>query len=117
MKYFLSLVAAVVVLFTTAAAVSPDGLEQILRDHERRIATQEELGRHNEKQLFDLDGWYDNRINKLEKHYDSKIAEHEQTDTELESLLEFLKSAGTFGIGVLSLVFGYIGIRNVIRKD
>ena len=117
MKYFLSLVAAVVILFATAAAISPDSLEQILRDHERRIATQEELGRHNEKQLFDLDGWYDNRINKLEKHYDSKIAAHEQTDTELKSLLEFLKSAGTFSVGVLSLIFGYIGIRNVIRKN
>ena len=100
MKYFLSLVAAVVILFATAAAI-----------------TQEELGRHNEKQLFDLDGWYDNRINKLEKHYDSKIAAHEQTDTELKSLLEFLKSAGTFSVGVLSLIFGYIGIRNVIRKN
>jgi len=116
LKHFLCVSAAVSILFATAAAVSPDRLDQIVLDHEHRIATQEELGRHNELQITELDHWYDTRINKLEKYYDSKIANHDQADIELKSLLEFLKNAGAFTVGILSIIFGYLGIRKALRN-
>jgi hypothetical protein len=99
-KRLLVIGAAVAILFATAAAVSPDNLDKTLLDHERRIAAQAETGRRNEKQLEELVRGFDR---------------HEQTDT--QSLLEFLKSAGTFCIGILSIIIGYIKIRNSIRKE
>ena len=116
MKYFLSVSAAVILFFATAAAIGPDRLDQIILNHEQRIATQEEMGRRNELQIAELDHWYDNRINKMEKYYDSKIAKHDQIDTELKALLEFLKSTGAVSVAIISIIFGYLGIRKALRN-
>ena len=98
------------------AATAPDTIDKTLQDHERRIATQEERGRRQEIEISKLDEWYDTRINKMEKYYNSKIEKQERIDTELLATLDAAKTFIAFLAGITSLLFGWIGIRNIILK-
>lgn len=100
----------------TVPAISTDSISRTLQDHEKRLATQEERSRRNEIELNHLDDWYDARINNMEKYYNAKIEQQQQVDTELLTTLDAAKTFLTFSAGVVSLFFGYIGIRNILRK-
>lgn len=123
MKPILIAVAAFILLLATAQAITPENLDHILQDHERRIATQEEKSRANEQKVTELDSWFDTRIATLEKHFNNKIAviaqelsKQARADTEIQSLLNFIKAAAAVLLSTLSIIIGYIGIRNAIRK-
>jgi Skp family chaperone for outer membrane proteins len=117
------IVAALILLLATAQAITPENLDRILQDHEKRIATQEEKSRTNEQKVTELDNWFDSRITALEKYFNGKIATlarelsaQARADTEIQSLLNFIKAAAAILLSTLSIIIGYIGIRNAIRK-
>ena len=123
MKPLFIAITAVVLLLATAQAITPESLDRILQDHEKRIATQEEKSRANEQKVTELDNWFDTRITTLEKYFNNKIAAIAQeltkqahVDTEIQSLLNFIKAAAAVLLSTLSIIIGYIGIRNAIRK-
>ena len=123
MKQISVAIAIIVLLFATAQAITPESLDRILQDHEKRIATQEEKSRANEQKVTELDNWFDTRITTLEKYFNGKIAASAQelskqahVDTEIQSLLNFIKAAAAILFSILSVIIGYIGIRNAIRK-
>ena len=123
MKPVAIIVTALVLLLATAQAITPENLDRILQDHEKRIATQEEKSRANEQKVTELDNWFDTRITTLEKYFNGKIAAIAQelskqahADTEIQSLLNFIKAAAAILFSILSVIIGYIGIRNAIRK-
>ncbi|MEI6287674.1 MAG: hypothetical protein WCP79_14315 [Bacillota bacterium] len=123
MKPLFIAITAVVLLLATAQAITPESLDRILQDHEKRIATQEEKSRANEQKVIELDNWFDTRITTLEKYFNNKIAAIAQeltkqahVDTEIQSLLNFIKAAAAVLLSTLSIIIGYIGIRNAIRK-
>ena len=123
MKPVLIAITAIVLLLATAQAITPENLDRILQDHEKRIATQEEKSRANEQKVTELDNWFDTRITTLEKYFNGKIAvlmqeltKQAHTDTEIQSLFNFIKAAAAVLLSVLSIAIGYIGIRNAIRK-
>ncbi|MFA6075265.1 MAG: hypothetical protein WCV63_03390 [Negativicutes bacterium] len=99
------------------AATAPDMVDKTLQNHERRIATQEERGRRQEIEISKLDEWYDTRINKMEKYYNAKIEKQERIDTELLATLDAAKTFIAFLAGITSLLFGWIGIRNILWKN
>lgn len=114
----LAAVALLVALSFTAvfAATAPDLVDKTLQEHERRIATQEERGRRQEIEIGKLDDWYDARINNMERYYNTKIEKQEKIDTELLATLDAAKTFIAFIAGITSLLFGWIGIRNIIKK-
>ncbi|MEI6287738.1 MAG: hypothetical protein WCP79_14635 [Bacillota bacterium] len=123
MKPVALIITALILLLATAQAITPESLNRILQDHEKRIATQEEKSRANEQKVTELDNWFDTRITTLEKYFNNKIAALAQeltkqahVDTEIQPLLNFIKAAAAVLLSTLSLVIGYIGIRNAIRK-
>ncbi|MFA6074610.1 MAG: hypothetical protein WCV63_00105 [Negativicutes bacterium] len=123
MKPVAIIVAALILLLATAQAITPENLDRILQDHEKRIATQEEKSRTNEQKVTELDNWFDSRITALEKYFNGKIATlarelsaQARADTEIQSLLNFIKAAAAILLSTLSIIIGYIGIRNAIRK-
>ncbi|MFA6076401.1 MAG: hypothetical protein WCV63_10945 [Negativicutes bacterium] len=115
--------ALLVVFFTlllfsiTVPAISTDSIEQTLRDHEKRLATQEERGRRSEIELSRIDDWYDNRINNMEKYYGAKIEQQEKIDTELLATIDAAKTFIAFFAGITSLFFGWLGVRNIMKKQ
>ena len=123
MKPILIAIAALILLLATAQAITPENLDLILQDHEKRIATQEEKSRANEQKVTELDNWFDTRITTLEKYFNGKITvlvqeltKQAHADTEIQSLLNFIKAAAAILFSILSVIIGYIGIRNAIRK-
>ena len=123
MKPVFIAITAIVLLLATAQAITPENLDRILQNHEKRIATQEEKSRANEQKVSELDNWFDTRITTLEKYFNGKIAALAQelskqahADTEIQSLLNFIKAAAAVLLSTLSIIIGCIGIRNVIRK-
>ena len=123
MKQISVAIAIIVLLFATAQAITPESLDRILQDHEKRIATQEEKSRANEQKVTELDNWFDTRITTLEKYFNGKITvlvqeltKQAHADTEIQSLLNFIKAAAAILFSILSVIIGYIGIRNAIRK-
>ena len=123
MKPVFIAITAIVLLLATAQAITPENLDRILQNHEKRIATQDETSRANEQKVTELDNWFDTRITTLEKYFNGKIAALAQelskqahADTEIQSLLNFIKAAAAVLLSTLSIIIGCIGIRNVIRK-
>ena len=123
MKPVFIAITAIVLLLATAQAITPENLDRILQNHEKRIATQEEKSRANEQKVSELDNWFDTRITTLEKYFNGKITilmqeltKQAHADTEIQSLLNFIKAAAAVLLSTLSIIIGYIGIRNVIRK-
>ena len=92
-------------LVSGALAISPDALDRTLKEHERRIALSEERSANSAT-----------RIDKLETWTATRLADNDKASAEIRALTGLLQIVATFGIGIITIVIGYLSLKKISQK-